>query len=102
MEYSPVEASDMEYFQGEVHEERESLLKESQYETQYEEDAIQNESDMGPMDNSEEVVVEEALPIRRLKRRRKAGEISGRQLKKKEVVNGIVHFLPHFIRLLLP
>lgn len=86
MEYSLVEASDMEYFQGEVREGRESLLKESQYEKQYEEDAIENESDMGPMDNLEEVVVEEkALPVRRLKRRRKAGEISGRQLALKKL-----------------
>ena len=37
MEYSQGEVSDMEYFQGEVHEESKYILKESQYETQYEE-----------------------------------------------------------------
>ena len=78
MEYSPVKASDKDYCQEEEREERES---ESQYETQYEEDAVEYESDMEFMDNSGDVVVEEeALPVRRLKRRRKAGEISGRQL----------------------
>ena len=80
MEYSQGEESDIEYFQGEVSEESQSLLQESEYETQYEEKANDNESDTGPMDNSGEVVLEEeAVPVRRLKRRRKAGEISGRQ-----------------------
>ena len=56
------------------------MLKEFEYETQYEEEGKENESDMGPMDTSGQVVVEEeAVPVRRLKRR-KAGEISGRQL----------------------
>ena len=76
------------------------MLKESEYERQYEEEGKENESDMGPMDNSGQVVVEEeAVPVRRLKRR-KAGEISAgaeKNLKRKEAVNGIVISSPIYI-----
>lgn len=68
MEYSQGEVRDMEYFQGEVHHESKYILKESEYETQYEEEAKEKESDMSPMDNSGEVAVEEeAVPNHRLK-----------------------------------
>ena len=86
MEYSQGEGSDMEWFQEQLREESKYLLKESEYETEYEEEAKEKESDTGPMDNSKEVVEEEvAVPVRRLKRRRKAGEISGRQLALKKI-----------------
>ena len=86
MEYSQGEGSDMEWFQEQLREESEYLLKESEYKTEYEEEAKEKESDTGPMDNSKEVVEEEeAVCVRRLKRRRKAGEISGRQLALKKI-----------------
>lgn len=61
MEYFQGEVRDMEYFQGEVYDESKYILKEFEYEMQYEEEVKEKELDMSFMDNLGEVVVEEEV-----------------------------------------